>query len=136
MLDMATLAKERESLARRREEVAREQVSHLKHETFVAHMFFKTLPTTYWCKGGLGGKESLLDSQALILVELVEQQEEASLPLHQAFQVWTSMKQKLRSSIFDWFHQVLNIPEVCCFYVHIGVQIENFTERIYFRFDK
>ena len=98
--------------------------------------FFKKHSTTYLCKGGLGGKENLLDSQALIVVELVEQQEEASLPLHQAFQVWTSMKQMLPSFIFDWFHQLLNIPEVWYFYVHRGVQIENFTERIFFQFDK
>ena len=98
--------------------------------------FFKKHSTTYLCKGGLGGKENLLDSQALIVVELVEQQEEASLPLHQAFQVWTSMKQKLPSFIVDWFHKVLNIPEVCCFNARRSVQLENFTERIYFHFDK
>ena len=103
----------------------------------MAHVFFsKKHPTTYQCKGGLGGKENLLDSQALVVVELVEQQEEASLPLHQAFQVWTSMKQKLPSFIFDWFQKVLNIPEVCYFCVRRSVQIENLTERIYFQFDK
>ena len=103
----------------------------------MAHVFFsKKHPTTYQCKGGLGGKENLLDAQALVVVELVEQQEEASLPLHQAFQVWTSMKHKLPLHIFDWFHKVLNIPEVCCFYLQRGVQIENLTERIYFQIDK